>query len=244
METRDVNHTSSGYSRYSLDENGRGTRNGNLGQTEKILTLAGGALLSYWGIRKFNLVGLIGAAAGGALLYKGTTGIWPVKALSGKYKEVDIKSRLTIDKPREEVYSYWRKLENLPNFMSHLERVNELDEKRSHWTAKIPGGVGEIDWEAEIVQEEENSLIAWQSLPEADIHNSGEVRFEDAPDGNTIVEALISYRPPAGGIGEMAAQLINPAFEKLVKNDLKEFKNIMERGGGAKTNRRTNSQNS
>lgn len=221
----------------SISRRQYGSVEGEMDQTEKIVCIASGALLSLWGLKKFNLLGLLTAAAGGALIYRGATGTWPGNGLetSGTYGEIDLHSRLTIDKPRAELYAYWRNLENLPNFMSHIQKVREIDNKRSKWTAKIPGGVGTIEWDAEITREEADRVIEWQSLPDAEIGNSGEVRFEEAPGGGTIVETTISYRPPAGEIGEMAAQLLNPAFEKVVKKDLKEFKKYMERGGAPKT---------
>lgn len=129
------------------------------------------------------------------------------------------------------LYRYWRKLENLPNFMDHLEEVNQTGKNISLWVARIPGGIGDVEWEAQVTKEEENHLIAWQSLPGSEIDNAGEVRFEDAPNGQgTIVETTISYRPPAGDVGEYAAKLLNPAFKKIVQKDLKSFKNFMESG--------------
>lgn len=181
-----------------------------------------------------------GVVAGGALLFKGATGNWPFfggdgKERSGVNNIVDIQSKLTIDRPREELYAYWRKLENLPNFMSHLKEVQQQDAKISTWVAKIPGGLGTIEWDAEIVQEKTNMLLRWRSLPGSEIENAGEVHFEDALDGEgTIVETKISYRPPAGDVGGYAAKLLNPAFEKIVKKDLKEFKSFMEDGGAGK----------
>jgi uncharacterized membrane protein len=84
-----------------------------------------------------------------------------------------------------------------------------------------------------IIWEEKNRLLSWRSLPGSEIENSGEVRFEDAPGGkSTFVETTISYRPPAGAVGGLAAKLLNPGFEKVVENDLKEFKKIMEKGRG------------
>jgi uncharacterized membrane protein len=183
-------------------------------------------------VGKNKFLTALGIVAGGALIYKAA------KALTGSGKMainkkaiVEIKSTLVINKPKEELYTYWRNLENLPNFMSHIEEVNELDNKRSHWVAEVPGGLGHIEWEAEIVWEQENQLLAWRSLPDSEIENSGEVRFLDS--GNrksTIVETTISYRPPLGKAGEMAAKLLNPAFKKVVEKDLKEFKKLMERG--------------
>ena len=96
--------------------------------------------------------------------------------------------------------------------MSHIEEVRELSDKRSEWTAEVPGGLGTIEWEAEIIWEQKNHSIAWRSLPDSEIENSGEVRFQDAGNGkSTIVEARISYRPPTGQAGSLAAKLLNPA---------------------------------
>lgn len=187
-------------------------------------------------VGKNKFLTALGIVAGGALLYKGA------KALAGSGKAginkkaiVEIKSTLVIKRPKEELYAYWRNLENLPNFMSHIKEVHEINSKRSHWVADPPGGLGDIQWEAEIIWEQDNQILAWRSLPDSEIENSGEVRFYDA--GNrksTIVEATISYRPPLGTAGKLVAKLLNPAFKKVVENDLKEFKRLMERGGSSK----------
>ncbi|UJH92784.1 SRPBCC family protein [Antarcticibacterium sp. 1MA-6-2] len=192
-----------------------------------------GDILSTLKENKKGLLGVLGAVVGGALLYKGAKGMKG----SGKSssKSIVATSKLTINKSREELYAYWRNLENLPNFMSHIKEIKETGDKRSEWVAKIPGGIGTIEWDAEIIQERTNHLLMWRSLPGSEIDNSGEVRFEIDPKGKgTIVETTITYRPPAGDAGGFAAKLLNPAFEKLVKNDLKQFKKLMEKGGKAK----------
>lgn len=193
------------------------------------------------GINKNQVLTALGVVAGGALLYKGA------KALAGSGKStshdkkaiIDIKTSVTVKRPKEELYAYWRNLENLPNFMSHIEDVRELSNKKSEWTAEVPGGLGTVEWEAEIIWEQKNHSIAWKSLPDSEIENSGEVRFQDAGNGkSTIVESRISYRPPAGQVGGLAAKLLNPAFKKVVENDLKEFKKVMEKGGASKRSSR------
>ena len=184
---------------------------------------------------KFNkttLLGLAGALAGGALIFKALKG----KSSSKKAHEIQLQTRQTIKNSREELYAYWRNLENLPNFMSHIKEVREIDERRSKWTAEVPGGMGTVEWEALIEQDIVNSFISWRSVADADIRNAGEVRFEEAPNGKgTIVETTISYLPPAGNAGEYVAELLNPAFEKIVKKDLKQFKKHMEKGGAERS---------
>jgi uncharacterized membrane protein len=144
---------------------------------------------------------------------------------------------VTINKPREEVYQFWRKLENLPQFMRHLETVTQQDSKRSHWVARLDSenpvakALPKVEWDAEIVEEEENSRLVWRSVPGATVDNSGEVRFVDAP-GNrgTEVHATILYRAPQGIAGEAVMKLFSPAFKQMVKEDIRRFKRLMETG--------------
>lgn len=191
-----------------------------------------GNFLSSLNLNKNYLLGLAGVVAGGALVY---TGVKKGLSFSKKGGEIKLNTRQTIRRSRKELYAYWRNLENLPNFMSHIKEIEEIDERRSKWTAKIPGGLGTIDWEAVIEQDHENEYISWRSIAGSDIQNSGEVRFKDASGGKgTIVETTITYQPPAGKVGDYAAKLFNSSFEKTVKNDLKQFKEHMEEGGEGK----------
>jgi len=115
--------------------------------------------------------------------------------------------------------------------MKHLEDVEVLDERRSSWTARIPGGLGKISWEAVIQEEVPNSVISWSSLPGSTIDNAGEVRFVDSPSAEgTVVHACISYRLPAGDIGGLAGKLINPVVEGMIRQDLRRFKSLLETG--------------
>ncbi len=207
----------------------------NVGNTERIASVLGGALLAYYGLRKPNIAGLTMAAVGGIMLFRGTTGYCPVNEAIGrdtahsKGLSFEITRSVTINRPRAEVYKFWRQLENLPQFMKHLETVKQLGPKRSHWTARIPGGVGTIEWDADIEKEVENELIAWRSLPAADINNAGEVRFSDSPDEKeTVVQATISYSPPAGSVGGLAAKLLNPMFKNIVVEDMRRLKRLLE----------------
>jgi uncharacterized membrane protein len=144
---------------------------------------------------------------------------------------MEARSTFIINKPRSDVYAFWRKLENLPRFMQHLEEVKELDDRRSTWSAKVPGGIGKVSWEAEITEDISGELISWASMPGSTIDNAGEVRFKDAPGNNgTEISACITYRLPGGDLGSIAAKLFNPAIEKMVRDDLRSFKTLMETG--------------
>jgi uncharacterized membrane protein len=221
----------------------------NVGQGERIASAAIGAWLLATSMNDFfkHPVGsLVRFALGGTLLYRGASGNCPVYASMGKTKGVtstaaiNIRTSLVVNQPKDEVYAFWRKLENLPLFMKHLASVTEIDSRHSHWEAVIPGNIGKIKWNAEIVKEEPGYLIGWQSIPNSMINNAGKVTFHDAANGQgTELEVVISYHPPAGEIGAGLAKALNPVFEKIIRQDVMNFKEYIEtkhRGGTENTN--------
>lgn len=211
----------------------------NVGQNERLISMAGGLLLAYLGlrnIRSFSTPNILSLVAGGLLLYRGATGHCPVNSAIGRNSAkghgrvtgVDLGVSVTVDRPRDEVYRFWRKLENLPRFMRHLKEVKQLDNNRSKWTARVPGDITSVSWEAEIVDEIENQKIAWRSVPGTMIDNAGEVFFLDAPGKRgTEIRTRITYRPPAGEVGEFVAQMLTPVFEKMVREDILRLKDVL-----------------
>lgn len=210
----------------------------NVGRRERIISVLAGTVLSTAGIRRIGRPdGLIMTLAGGYLLTRGITGFCFMNKLTRrdtahrKVPALEITNTFTINKPRKEVYTFWRKLENLPRFMKHLAEVRETTEKRSVWKTRIPGGISTISWEAEIVQDDADNYLSWTSLPGSAVDNAGEVRFMDAPgDRGTEVWAHISYRMPAGDVGKIVGKLFNPVVEQLVREDLRRFKSLLETG--------------
>lgn len=210
----------------------------NVGQGERIASAAVGAWLLSSGLNslfKHPVNGLIKTALGTYLLYRGASGHCAVYESLGKTKGVshtsaiNIRTGLIVNKPKEEVYAFWRRLENLPLFMKHLASVTEIDTKHSHWEAVVPGNIGKVKWNAEIVKEEMNSLIGWQSIPNSMINNAGKVSFHDALGGEgTELEVVISYHPPAGEIGAGLAKVLTPVFEKMIRQDVMNFKDYIE----------------
>ena len=112
--------------------------------------------------------------------------------------------------------------------MKHLVSVKEIDSLHSQWSAKIPGLSGSINWEAEIVKEELNEFLGWNSLPGSVIENAGKIEFFDAGINNTQINAVITYRAPLGTVGEKIARLLSPVFRRMVEEDLKNFKEVIE----------------
>lgn len=205
----------------------------NVEEGERMLSAVMGSLLLY---RAFKKGGIIKALTGGYLLFRGATGYCPAyealedKGVVIKSRNINIKTSVTVKKPRHEVYDFWRKLENLPLFMKHIKSVEMQAEKVTEWKARIPGGLGSISWKTEIVEDQPNERIGWSSLPGSTIENAGNIHFRDAGKFGTEVHAVISYHAPAGKAGETLARLFTPAFEAVVREDIKNFKRYLESG--------------
>jgi uncharacterized membrane protein len=181
--------------------------------------------------------------AAGSLLFRALTGWCPFYAALGTgTRRLDTKSALrgprgihvrdaiTVMRRPHEVYALWRRLENLPRYMSHLEAVRELDERRSHWVTRPVAGM-RFEWDAEIVDEVEGEHIGWRSLPNADVVNAGSVHFKPAP-GNrgTEIHVHLQYDPPAGRLGRLAAKLLGDDPASQIREDLRRFKQHVETG--------------
>ncbi len=149
-----------------------------------------------------------------------TTGSGAVRSQTG----------ITVNRPPEEVYGFWRRLENLPSFMYHLESVQPTGDGRSRWVAKAPAG-RTVTWDAEVVEDVPNELIRWRSLEGAEVPNSGSVRFAPALGGRgTQVGVELEVQPPAGAAGAAVARLFGEEPVQQIKDDLRRFKQVIETG--------------
>ncbi|MBW4554920.1 MAG: SRPBCC family protein [Trichormus sp. ATA11-4-KO1] len=158
---------------------------------------------------------------------------------------IKVEKTVTINKPAEELYSFWRNFENLPRFMKHLKSVKVYDDTRessghatrSHWiTQGLLDESRSIEWDTVIIEDQENELISWASVESAVVENSGRVRFQPAP-GNrgTEVKAVTEYKPLGGVIVVAIAKLLGEDPELQIKEDLRRFKMLMEAGEIATT---------
>jgi uncharacterized membrane protein len=253
METTNADAPTSGIERRDRREapTRRGTRGGeNVGRTERAVSLGGGAALLLAAARRRDASGALLALAGAALAYRGATGRCPMyqalgvstsddghphlvqqhgeSAVLDASKAIRVEHAVTIARPREELYAFWRDLENLPRIMRHLESVTILDARRSRWKAKAPAGQS-VEWDAVINNEEPNVRIGWKSEGNATVPNAGSVRFTDAAGGRgTEVHVTLEYDPPAGKLGQLVAKLFGEEPDVQVREDLQRFKAVME----------------
>jgi len=140
------------------------------------------------------------------------------------------KRSITVWRPVEEVYAFWRNFENFPQFMRHLESVIDIGGGRSHWVAVGPAGK-EFQWEAQMTEDVANERISWRSVEGSEVYNAGTVRFQPAPGGRgTEVRVEMEYDPPFGKLGSKVAKLFREEPTQQVQDDLRHFKQVMELG--------------
>lgn len=215
----------------------------NVGELERGASVLAGAVLLWKGIQTGHVPGLGLALAGLAMVQRGVTGYCYTYGAAGistapregqttiPYESgIRVDKSVTINCPRSQVFAFWRNLENLPSFMHYLESVQQTATRRSHWVTQGVAGKS-FEWDAEIINEIENELIGWRSLPGASVDNAGSVRFEDAPGGRgTLLKVSLQYSPPGGAVGGFLAKLLGANPEQQVETDLKRFKSVMEAG--------------
>ena len=212
----------------------------NVTQPERIGSLVAGVGIAAYGLSRRSFGGFLLAVLGGALIKRGATGHCEMYAALGVNsrqlntetgvpgnKGIKVMKSVTVARPAQEVYHYWRKLENLAHFMNHVKSVTQIDERRSTWVVKGPMGT-DLEWTAQILTDREAELISWESLPGAEVQNAGSVRFEAAGDGRTEVRVSLQYQPPAGALGAAVAKLFGEAPEQQLEEDLARFKKIIE----------------
>jgi len=204
----------------------------NVGEKERILSALAGSLLIY-AMAKKHTVNTLLLLGGGYLLYRAVSGHCAVyDALSVQRSgavggELKVRTHVVVNRPRAEVYAFWRRLENWPLFMRHLDHIDELDGRTSAWKLKVPGGMGEIRWEARIVKEEKDTELSWHSVEGAVIRNTGKINFSDTPGKGTRIDVMIVYSVPSGPIGERMAGLLTPGFRRRVEEDIHQFRDYL-----------------
>jgi uncharacterized membrane protein len=222
---------------------GTGAPSVNVGETERVVSALGGGALALVGLSRGNAAGWTLAALGGALLYRGLTGhcycyqalgidtahdhnrVTSVPAAAG----VKVEAAVTIDRPAEELYRFWRDLERLPQVMSHLRSVTVHGDK-SRWVARAPLGM-KVEWDAEIINDRPNELIAWRSLEGSTVSTAGSVHFERAPGSRgTEIRVSLKIDPPGGKVGVALAKLFGADPRQQIREDLRRFKQMMEAG--------------
>jgi uncharacterized membrane protein len=208
---------------------------------ERWASLATATALMTYGLSRRSVAGACLAVAATPFAYRVVVGDWPSLetqrghrsdtrwALAGD-RGIHVRESIRLETPLHEVYRFWRDLENLPRFMSHLERVTDLGGNRSHWVARGPADL-RIEWDAEIINEVDDKVIGWRSLPGSEVVTAGSVNFSSVRAGrSTQVSVHLQYAPPAGRAGAFLATLFGREPSQTIREDLRRIKQLLEAG--------------
>jgi uncharacterized membrane protein len=204
----------------------------NVGTTDRLVSSAAGLLLAYAGTKTFKKGGFSLLIPAGYLLWRGATGYCHMYGLTGidtteGAKPFLFTKTITIRKPRQEVYEYWRALENLPHIMTHIAKVENLSNNKYRWEVEF--NKQHFSWNAQIIEDIPNEKISWTSVDSPDVENAGTVEFIDDPRG-TELRVTISYKPAKTKLDRVLANVFNPIFKNKIMSDLCEFKQKVEAG--------------
>lgn len=224
----------------------------NVGKLERFASMFGGGFLAGAGVRRGGVGGAMMGLAGAILLHRGATGHCHVygalgvdTAASGgaaaparqpsatrvdtEAGGVRVEASITVNRMAGELYAYWRDFSHAPSFMDRIISVRVLDERQSYWTAEGPRG-RTWDWTSEVTEDVPGRRIAWRTLPGSDLPNSGSVEFIPGRLGETTVRHTLQFDPPGGVVGQAIASAFHQMPEKMVQDDLRRFKTLMEAG--------------
>lgn len=199
-----------------------------------VASVAGGGMALY-GLLRGGLGGTLVGVPGALLLLRGTTDM-PIRELTGlgagrhavyHQKEIDLQA------PVEEVYAFWRQVENFPRIFSHVDEVRETGPGRTHWVVSGPAGT-KLDFDAVTNELIPNELIAWESTPDSELRNKGIVRFKEARHGDqmpgTRINIRMWYTPPAGAIGNTLAGFLDSSLKNELDQAMVRLKSLLDLG--------------
>lgn len=222
----------------------------NVGKVERFASMFGGGFLAGAGIKRGGVGGAVMSLAGAILLHRGATGHCHVYGVLGMDTSsgdaaparqpgatrvdtaaggVRVEASITVNRMAEELYAYWRDFSHAPSFMDRIISVRVLDDRQSFWTAEGPRG-RTWEWTSEVMDDVPGRRIAWRTLPGADLPNSGSVEFTAGRLGETTVRHTLQFDPPGGVVGQAIASAFHQMPEKMIQDDLRRFKTLMEAG--------------
>ena len=228
----------------------------NIGDVQRVLSVIAGMMFLASGLSRRRWSGAALATVGGGLLYRAISGYCPVFGAmgidmsggsnrSGGSSNTDrlgrrkvhtdratkIQRAIEVNRPPNEIYRFWRSLDNLPRIMNHLDSVQVINDRLSHWVVKAMPGVPKVEWDAEIINDVENQRLGWRSLEGADVDNTGSVEFKPTDDGQrTRLTVTLQYEPPGGELGAAVAKWFGEDPNTKIAEDLQRFKEEMETG--------------
>lgn len=211
----------------------------NLGAFERLASIAGGAALMAYGLRRGARGGKSIVWLGGSLFLRGFSGWCALYSVLGIDRSgrgeamqgnlgVKVEREMVFEEPPEKLYAFWRDFRNLPSIMPHVESVSVYPDGRSHWRVKGPLG-RTFEWDARIINDLPNEVIAWRTEEGARVEHAGSVRFERLTGDATLVRVSLQYHPPGGELAHLVTALFGADPGERIQDDLTRLREAMAR---------------
>lgn len=142
--------------------------------------------------------------------------------------ENTVEGRVTIQRPVEEVFGFYRNFKNLPSFLGDVMAIDEISPATSRWTIQGPLGI-QANWRIRVTEERINELIRYETVSPAVLRTYWEIYFSaGSTAGETEVHEVM--KAPLGRLGRAALALMGKFPAEEVSSNLHRLKEVMETG--------------
>ncbi len=142
--------------------------------------------------------------------------------------ENKIEARVTIQRPVEKVFRFYRDFRNLPSFLGDVMAIEQSGPATSRWTIQGPLGI-RVKWTIKVTEERTNELIRYETVSPPGLRTYWEVHFAPGSQANET-EVREVMKAPLGRLGRAALALIGKFPAKEVSSNLHRLQQLLETG--------------
>lgn len=150
------------------------------------------------------------------------------KRIRWEHDHAHLEGTVSINRPAQEVYNFWRELVQLPKIMGFIDYIEPKGGDVTHWVAHGPDN-RVVEWDAELIDDLPNHRLTWETLPGSDVHGWGTVTFESDPQ-RTVVVLAMNFEPSERHPEYATRQFLNNLKTFDISNSLRELKIFLETG--------------
>jgi uncharacterized membrane protein len=132
---------------------------------------------------------------------------------------------IDVDVPVTTAYNQWTQFEQFPDFLEHVDALEQKSDTLTHWKVSVAGQTREFD--AKITEQHPDERVAWTSTG-GEVDHAGVVTFHKIADDASRVTVQLDWEPD--GLLEKIGAATGVGTH-LVKDELKHFKQYIEAKG-------------
>ncbi|NKY32902.1 SRPBCC family protein [Nocardia speluncae] len=129
-----------------------------------------------------------------------------------------------VDVPVDVAYNQWTQFESFPEFMTGVDRIEQLDATHTRWTITVAGATRAFD--ATITEQHPEERIAWKS--DEGPQHAGVITFHRLGNTTSRVTAQMDI-DPEGFVENVADKL--GILDRRIKSDMERLKHFIEARG-------------